>query len=135
MRETIAAGGVVLRGDLVLVVSQWGTSWSLPKGHPKEGETRLEAARREILEESGIKELELVKELGNYKRFAIDENAKEDKNELKTIFFYLFSTKQAILNPTDPMTPEAKWVHKDEVADVLSHPKDKEFFLSVSDEL
>ena len=55
----------------VLVVSQHGTSWSLPKGHLDPGESSLEAARREIYEESGIRDLDLVRELGTYERFKI----------------------------------------------------------------
>ena len=54
MKHTQSAGGVVLnkKGE-VLVVSQRGTSWSLPKGHIDKGEDALGAAKREIYEESG----------------------------------------------------------------------------------
>ena len=64
MKKTESAGGVVLntKGE-VLVVSQHGTSWSLPKGHLDEGESELAAARREIREESGVCELKLLKKL------------------------------------------------------------------------
>jgi ADP-ribose pyrophosphatase YjhB (NUDIX family) len=67
--ETICAGGVVIGKDgKVLVVSQRGKSWSLPKGHIDEGEDLLTAAKREIYEESGVNDLKFVKELGSYKR-------------------------------------------------------------------
>ena len=67
MKPTQTAGGIVLNTDgLVLVVSQNGNSWSLPKGHIDEDEDKLQAARREIYEESGISELELIKELSSY---------------------------------------------------------------------
>ena len=48
-KETTSAGGVVMnsKGE-VLVVSQGGTSWSLPKGHVEVGEDSLKAAKREI---------------------------------------------------------------------------------------
>ena len=45
----------------VLVVNQRGRSWSLPKGHIEKGESILEAARREIYEESGVKKLKFVR--------------------------------------------------------------------------
>jgi 8-oxo-dGTP pyrophosphatase MutT (NUDIX family) len=53
MIETKSAGGVVLNttGE-VLVVSQHGTSWSLPKGHIEDDEDAMTAARRETEEES-----------------------------------------------------------------------------------
>src|ERR1700755_3050812 len=59
MIHTESAGGVVLNGaGQVLVVTQKGTSWSLPKGHVEDGEDALAAARREIHEEAGVTQLE-----------------------------------------------------------------------------
>jgi 8-oxo-dGTP pyrophosphatase MutT (NUDIX family) len=131
-KRTKSAGGVVLSGQgLVLVVNQNGTSWSLPKGHIDPGESALEAANREILEESGISRLKLISELGSYQRFKIGLDGGEDKSEMKNIAMFLFETDQEDLHPLDPENPEARWVKKEEVANLLTHPKDKEFFLSV----
>ena len=129
MKETQSAGGVVTnsKGE-VLVVSQHGTSWSLPKGHIDPGEDALEAAKREIYEESGISKLELVRELGTYQRYRIGANGGEDRSELKSITMFLFKTDQNLLEPTDPDNPEARWVAKKEVANLLTHPEDKKFF-------
>ena len=132
MKHTQTAGGVVLnKKGLVLVVSQNGNSWSLPKGHIDEGEDKLQAAIREIYEESGISELELIKELGSYERYRISLDGGEDKSELKTIFMFLFKTNQEVLKPIDPANPEARWVKREKVAELLTHKKDKEFFFSV----
>ncbi|HCB33698.1 MAG TPA: hypothetical protein DEP66_04025 [Acidimicrobiaceae bacterium] len=50
-----AAGGVVLRDDRVLVVHRPRyDDWSLPKGHVDGGETFVEAALREVREETGV---------------------------------------------------------------------------------
>lgn len=63
MKRTKSAGGVVLnKNEEILVVNQNGNSWSLPKGHIDEGEEVLEAAVREIYEESGISKLKFIKE-------------------------------------------------------------------------
>ena len=113
----------------VLVVNQNGDSWSLPKGHLDAGEDELQAARREIYEESGIKELELIKKLGTYERPRIGLSGGDDSSELKRITLFLFRTTQTELNPRDPKNPEARWVEKTRVAGLLTHPKDKEFFL------
>lgn len=132
MRETRSAGGVVMNGDSkILVVNQRGTSWSLPKGHIDPGEDAVTAAKREIGEESGIRELELIRELGTYQRYRIGVNGGEDRSELKTITMFLFQTKQEALKPSDPNNPEARWVARADVAKLLTHPKDKEFFLSI----
>ena len=136
-RKKESAGGVVVnaRGE-VLVVSQHSDSWSLPKGYIEEGEEALAAAKREIAEESGIRNLRLLKPLPSYKRFRIGKGGKgEDTSVLKTIHIFLFKTDEEILMPVDPENPEAKWVSKEAVADLLTHPKDKEFFHKILFEL
>ncbi len=136
MNHTFTAGGVVLNKEgLVLVVSQNGNSWSLPKGHIDEGEDRLQAAVREIYEESGIRGLKLIKEFRSYQRYRIGLDGGEDKSELKTIYMFLFKTEQENLKPIDPANPEAKWIEKEKVSDLLTHEKDKEFFLNVIKDL
>ena len=136
MKQTISAGGVVLNNKgSVLVVSQRGTSWSLPKGWVEKGETYLEAAKREIYEESGISELSLVKELGSYQRYKIGPDGGDNLSDLKTIHMFLFKTGQNKLAPLDPDNPEARWVEKEEVADLLTHKKDKEFFRNVMSQI
>lgn len=135
-RETKSAGGVVVGGiGKILVVSQHGTSWSLPKGHIDPGEDAITAAKREIYEEAGIKDLELVKELGSYQRYKIGKDGGEDKSELKTITMFLFRTAENNLKPVDLENPEARWVEKEKVAELLTHPKDGEFFLRIKEEI
>ncbi len=135
-KNTQSAGGIVLNEEgLVLVVSQHGTSWSLPKGHIDPGEDKLTAARREIYEESGVKDVELVNDLGSYGRYRIGPNGGETKSEYKTIHMFLFRTKQKNLRPIDPHNPEARWIDKHKVAGMLTHPKDREFFNSVIEKI
>lgn len=130
MKQTESAGGIVVNPEgRILVVSQHGTSWSLPKGHIEAGEDRLTAARREIHEESGITELEYVRDLGSYQRYRLARTGGEELSEIKVIHMFLFNTTQEKLCPVDPDNPEARWVDKTEVTKLLTHPKDREFFL------
>ena len=129
MRKTQTAGGVVMNPEgQILVVNQGGTSWSLPKGHIDAGEGALDAAMREIYEESGVRELDLVRELGSYERYKIGEDGGDDRRERKRITMFLFRTTQTALRPLDPANPEARWVEKEKVAGLLTHAKDKEWF-------
>ena len=120
---------------MILVVNQNGTSWSLPKGHVDPGEEPLQAAIREITEESGISDLHFLRVLGAYGRFKLGKNTGEDKQEWKVLLFFLFKTKQNELNPKDPHHPQARWVHPDEVEALLTHPKDKAFYKSIRDQI
>lgn len=129
MKHSLCAGGVVLnKNDEVLVVSSHHDSWSLPKGHIDQGETALEAARREIHEETGVSELVLHKELGTYERYRIGKGGVgEDTRELKNITLFLFRTSQLTLAPLESHHT-ARWVKKSDVSGLLTHPKDAEFF-------
>ena len=136
MLMTETAGGVVLNKEgEVLVVNQNNDSWSLPKGHVDLGETEMEAAVREIYEESGIENVTFAKSLGSYQRYKIGLNGGDDTSELKNIHIFLYTTEEMDLVPIDPCNPEARWVSKDEVAALLTHSKDKEFFSSILDQI
>lgn len=132
MKKTFVAGGVVrnLHGQ-ILVVNQNGNSWSLPKGHIDPGETERQAAEREIREESGVSQLEFVKDLGAYERYRLNLDGGDEESELKHITMFLYRTDQIELKPEDPHNPEARWVEPSEVASYLTHEKDKIFFESV----
>jgi len=136
MRRTKSAGGVVLNSKgQVLVVSQHGNSWSLPKGHIDPDEDAKTAAAREIEEESGVKKLHYIKDLGSYERYRIGKDGGEEKNEWKHIIIFLYTTPETELNPTDPDNPEARWVEADQVSGLLTHPADKVFFENALSEI
>ncbi|MFY9826232.1 MAG: NUDIX hydrolase [Thermoanaerobaculia bacterium] len=50
-----SAGGLVVEGDRILLIStQAGRRWQLPKGHIELGETAEQTAVREVREETGV---------------------------------------------------------------------------------
>jgi 8-oxo-dGTP pyrophosphatase MutT (NUDIX family) len=49
-----AGGLVVLSSRILLIATQKGRRWQLPKGHIEEGETPEQAAIREVREETGV---------------------------------------------------------------------------------
>ncbi len=118
-----------------MVVNQNGNSWSLPKGHIEPGEDEVAAAIREVYEEAGIKEVRVIKKLGQYERYRIGLSEIEDKAILKSITIYLMTTNEVDLQPLDPHNPEARWVKPDEVESLLTNPKDKAFYAGVLPEV
>ena len=128
-KKVECAGGIILnQKNEVAIVNQNHDSWSLPKGHIDDGETTLNAAIREIYEETGIINPMLVKKIGHYDRYRIGLDGKDDLSELKTIHIFLFKSKQEKLKPLDKNNPEAKWVNIDKVEDYLTHKEDIKFF-------
>jgi len=137
IQHTQSAGGVVVgpEGKIVLV-NQRHNSWSLPKGHVEEGEEIEETARREIYEETGIKDLILVRPLGSYERYRLgppepDGCTSGETKELKKIFLFLYTTSQSVLRPIDPHNPEAIWLSAEDIASRLTHPADAAYFATL----
>jgi 8-oxo-dGTP pyrophosphatase MutT (NUDIX family) len=58
MAQEVSAGGIVFRrggqGPEFLLLKYGAGHWDYPKGHLEEGETPLQASKREIEEETGI---------------------------------------------------------------------------------
>lgn len=136
MRES--AGGIIKGPDgRIVLVEQKGNSWSFPKGGVEEGETTLEAAIREIREETGITQLDLVKELGSYERYSIGKDGVSDNKDwgLQKKTLFLFSTPitelpQRAPDPDGEIT-DVRFAGLEEAHELLTHPKDKEFLKSV----
>ena len=59
IKKEFSAGGIVLENGKVLLIMMRNLAgkkvWTFPKGHIEEGESRQEAALREVLEETGIR--------------------------------------------------------------------------------
>jgi 8-oxo-dGTP pyrophosphatase MutT (NUDIX family) len=136
-KETKSAGGVVLnpKGEVLLVYHRVSDLWGFPKGGIELEESPLEAAKREIYEESGVVELTLLKELGTYSRYRVGVGALDDQTEMKTITMFLFETEQIELGSHDPENPKAKWFPRDKVLEFLFIPKDRAFFEGIFSEL
>jgi len=100
------AGGIVYRrnkdGEIeVLLIQDAKDRWTIPKGHIEEGETAQQTARREIGEEAGLKNVDVLGWLGKihfrYRRV--------DKLVLMTTQIYLVKA----LGDTDAIKKE-EWM-------------------------
>jgi 8-oxo-dGTP pyrophosphatase MutT (NUDIX family) len=101
------AGGIVYRkndkGELeILLIQDAKDRWTIPKGHIEPGETAVAAAKREIGEEAGLKNVEMQGWLGKihfrYRRI--------DKLVLMTTQIYLVKA----LGDTDAIKKE-EWMN------------------------
>ncbi|HBO64369.1 TPA: NTP pyrophosphohydrolase [Candidatus Saccharibacteria bacterium] len=116
------AGGIVFRksdkGVEILLIQDAKDRWTIPKGHIEEGETAQQTARREIGEEAGLKEVDVLGWLGKihfrYRRI--------DKLVLMTTQIYLVRAK----GDTNAIQKEEwmngiKWFPFHEALDVIEY--------------
>ena len=65
MKKERSAGAIVFRKDkepIYLLLNYEAKHWDFPKGNIETNETDTETVKREIAEETGIKDIEIVKE-------------------------------------------------------------------------
>lgn len=89
----ISCGGIIVRkADNKLYVAILRDSkfsdYMLPKGRQEVGESLIDAARREISEETGLSELTYICKLG------IKERLTFEKNEWRKMHYFLFTTEE-----------------------------------------
>ncbi|MDE2213302.1 MAG: NUDIX hydrolase [Patescibacteria group bacterium] len=134
--ERESSGGIVRnRAGKIVLVRQHGNSWSFPKGGVEQGETLMDAARREIFEETGLENLKLLRDLGSYERYSIGKGGVGENTQWgkRRRHLFLFHTDVLALAPHDSggEISEARFVSLEEAQTLLTHPKDREFLEGV----
>src|SRR5207247_2564062 len=126
-KQEYSAGGVVVRDREVVVIvptrraADGSRVLALPKGHVDRGESPLEAAEREVREETGVL-AEPVSELGDarywYRRDGLTIG--------KRVTFYLFRYIEGDTADHDEEVEEAFWIALSEAQERLTHAAERE---------
>jgi 8-oxo-dGTP pyrophosphatase MutT (NUDIX family) len=125
--QEISAGGVVVRGAeiAVIVPKRRGADGqrvlALPKGHLNPGESALQAAKREVREETGIVG-EPIYELGEVRYWYRRDGLAIDKS----VSFFLFRYLEGDVGDHDDEVEEARWIPLTEAGTALSYPTERE---------
>jgi 8-oxo-dGTP pyrophosphatase MutT (NUDIX family) len=123
----LSAGGVLVRGEEMVVIvptrraSDGSRVLALPKGHIDPGESPLEAARREVREETGIVG-EPVRELGEARYWY----RRDGQTIPKSVSFYLFDYVEGDTADHDDEVEEARWMPLEQAQVELSHAAERE---------
>jgi 8-oxo-dGTP pyrophosphatase MutT (NUDIX family) len=125
--QEISAGGVVLRDEQVVVIvptrraPDGSRVLALPKGHVDPGENTLQAAEREVREETGVS-VELIRELGEVRYWY----RRDGRTIPKSVTFYLFSYLSGDTADHDDEVEEARWIDLREAQTALTHAAERE---------
>ena len=123
----VAAGAVLIDptvNELLLLHQRSDDRWCIPKGHVEPGESALEAARREVTEETGLDEFSLLEELGPATHRYFDP--KRDRSVVKTSIYFL-----GVASKEDPLHleagfDEARWVAPSSALGLLRYENERE---------
>ena len=125
--ETSAGGlvvdlaGAVPLGALIGRTDRRGRLlWSLPKGHVEPGETREQAAVREVEEETGISGV-IVAELGTIDFWFVAEGRRVHK----TVHHFLLRATGGELSDEDVEVTEVAWVPLPAISAKLAYPDER----------
>lgn len=136
VRIETSSGGVVFRRNsheekFLLIRDPYG-NWGLPKGHLEGGETPVEAALREVAEETGLGELAVVDQLPT-----IDWYFKDGSGVVhKFCHFFLIESAQGDPCPQlDEGITECVWLPLDGALGSLSYANAREVLRAAGDRL
>lgn len=120
--EVWAAGGVVVRRDagatqVALVHRPLRDDWTFPKGHVESGESALDAALREVEEETALR-CRAVRSLGRV-------GYRDHRGEDKVVDYWLMEVEAGAFVPNSEVDALV-WVDVDEVEGELSYEADRE---------
>ena len=121
-----AAGGVVAdRGKVLLLQRPSRNEIRLPKGHIDPGESPPETAVREVTEESGYADLEIVADLGEQR---VEYEYKDAHVSRDEVYFLmrLRSPRQIVRDPHEfQFTPV--WVSWEEALETVTYEAEREW--------
>ena len=124
----LSSGALVFRrtseGVFWLVLHYSAGHWDFPKGHVEKGESLIEAARREVFEEAGIKDLKFYPEFKKsiqyfYNAAKYHPESQEKKLTFKKVVFHLAETSEKeIITSFEHL--EGKWLKTEEAEKTLT---------------
>jgi len=124
-----AAGGVVVRdGKMLLLDRPARGEVRLPKGHVEPGESAREAALREVREESGYADVDIIADLGTIvNHFVAPERDRDVVREEIFFLMRLQSDERFVQDDHDASQFNTLWVPLDQALAHLTYESEKEF--------
>lgn len=125
MKKEISAGGIIVRNQgkawEVLLIKDMNGKWTFPKGLIEPGEPISKTAVREISEEVGLTDINIMKELQ-----PIHYYYRREKNLVyKTVHYFLFRTegKETPEPQTEEGISETIWKPIPEAISIIGYPE------------
>jgi 8-oxo-dGTP pyrophosphatase MutT (NUDIX family) len=135
VKPEFSAGGLVVRRFrgrpfVCAVRLKKGTVLALPKGHPDGDERPVDAAAREVREETGLV-ADPVEKLGDIRYWYFWEG----ERVMKMVSFFLFRYRSGSVRDHDHEVEGAEWIPLDEAPGRLAYKGEREMAAAALDRL
>ena len=103
---------------LFLLIQHRGGHWAFPKGHAEAGETHLQTARRELLEETGIADVDIREE---HKFVEHYDTVKRGREIDKTVTYFLGWVKSRDVRIQEEEVRDFAWLDRDAASQRITY--------------
>jgi|SRR5690606_1293478 len=130
MVKEVSAGAIVYTRTenqtlYLLIQHKNGSHFSFPKGHVEKNESILDAAKREVLEETGIM-FDLVSDKMEVNTYLMPNGVYKD------VYYFLGKALNTKVTKQDSEVAVAGWYTKDQVFKYLTYDNDKKIFIKLA---
>jgi bis(5'-nucleosidyl)-tetraphosphatase len=134
IKKELSAGVIVFRwnGKRIefLLLKHGKGHWAFPKGHLENAETKLEAALRELYEETGIKDVELLSN-----EIYITDSYTYSQNGItieKSVEYFIGELKGDRIKIDGNEIDDYKWSPLDEALNIISFEQSKQILIKAN---
>lgn len=110
--------------EFLAVKSKTNGHWGFPKGHVEKGETEKETAKREVIEETGLR-ITILDEFRTEVQYKLTDNI------LKKVIYFIGITSDHSVSIQQEEIEEFRWQNFTDMFDLLTFETDKNVLMKV----
>lgn len=129
MKEEVSVGVIIFKKIrkiiTYLIIKHSKGHWAFPKGHRESGERIVDTALRELYEETGINQVDLIsKKIMLKEQYTIVK--KNGEHTLKTVKYLIAKTAQKYVKIDGNEVVDYRWCPFNEALELITFPEAKE---------